>query len=115
MIAGVSVKMGISKMQTTSRVFRFVTWCSLAVGYIGFGTACSYQPQGYSLTNGDGNVSLFRKFGDKTTPRCFSRKAETSITKKRKSEIPHPEHKSGADGCSSLLADLNWIRVGDPF
>jgi hypothetical protein len=91
MVAGVSAKIGTSKMQTTSSVFRVVTWRSLAVGYIGFGTACSYHPQGSSLTNKDGTQSLFRKLGDKTTPRNFSEKRKPLLQSREslKSRIPN--------------------------
>ena len=61
-------------MQKTSSVFRVVTRRSLAFGYIGFGTARIYHPQGSSLTDKDGTESLFRKFGDKVTARSFSEK-----------------------------------------
>jgi len=90
MIAGVSAKIGTSKMRT-SLVFRVVTWHSLAVGYIGFDTACSYCPQGSSLTSKDGTESLFRKFGDKTTPHSFSEKRKPLLqsSESLKSSIPN--------------------------
>jgi hypothetical protein len=91
MIAGVSAKTETLKMQTMSSVFRLVTWRSLMVGYISFGTACSYHPQGSSLTNEDGTESLFRKLGDKITPRNISEKPEPPLQSSEtlKSRIPN--------------------------
>ena len=67
MIASVSAKTGTFKIKTSS-IFRVVTRQGLAVGYIGFVTACRYRgfvtvcryhPPKSGLTNEDGTKSLF--------------------------------------------------------